>query len=78
MSSAGCPMQRTEGRPFLSMLKCLVMPRHSSPVPGAESVLVLPRAACEAPLIASKCFVFSVAWEFFCSLVFFLRGVRTM
>jgi hypothetical protein len=42
-------------RPLLPRLRCLLMPRRSSHAPWAASVPVLPRAAREAPLVASTC-----------------------
>jgi hypothetical protein len=40
---------------YLPRMGCLLLPRRSSPAPWAASVLVLPRAAREAPLVASTC-----------------------
>jgi hypothetical protein len=51
-------------RPLLPQLGCLLLPRRSSIAPWATSVSVLPRVVREAPLVASTCCVFSVAWEF--------------
>jgi hypothetical protein len=48
-------------RPLLPRLGCLLLPRCSSPAPWAESVPVLPRAAREAPLVASTCCILGVA-----------------
>jgi hypothetical protein len=50
-----------------SSLECLLMPRRVSPAPWAASVSVFPRAAREAPLVASACCVFRVVWEFLVS-----------
>jgi hypothetical protein len=72
-SCSGCPPPRTVWRPLLPRLGCLLMPRRSSPAPMAASVPVLPRAAREAPLVASTCCVFSLAWDFV--IVFYLQDL---
>jgi hypothetical protein len=51
----------TAWRLLLPRLGCLLMSRRSSPAPWAASVPVLPRAAGEAPLIASTCCILGVA-----------------
>jgi hypothetical protein len=45
-------------------LGCLLPPRRPSPAPWAASVPVLPRAACEASLVASTCCILGVAYDF--------------
>jgi hypothetical protein len=60
-SSAVCPPPQTVWRPLLPRLGCLLLPRRSSPAPWAASVPVRPRAAREAPLVASTCCIIGVA-----------------
>jgi hypothetical protein len=63
MPCAGCLPPRTVLMPLLPRLGYLLMPRRSSPAPGAACTSVLPRTAREAPLVAFTCYAFNVAWE---------------